>query len=297
MVAICYHLFMKNTDAVLAAPQDLIDGLVQDVLKAYDWDVTGQAHEARAAAIDVLAASRTQLLATVGQVTAQRQALAAALRSAISWLPVTELPDMAQLRKALLEATAESVAEAAPRVSHGICLPCVQRLYPQYTERVRATVAATTVAAVAGFVRICCGCGASLSKPGPSALGVGLAVALSALAGGCVKTELVAAPQLAVVSVQHEHDAAIGVALLACIRELRHEPALHRSYSGVWHEIQVGRDFSGVSAACVPSAALLACQSRQPWDGVDKYFQTNPGETCTTVAATVDQARALRAAR
>jgi len=107
---------------------------------------------------------------------------------------------------------------------------------------------------------------------------------------GCVEDKVIPTAPPIRMSPQHQHDMAIGVALHSCVNGLTN-PRIQGSYEGVWREIQVGRDFSGVSAACVPSAALLSCQARLEWEGVDQYFQTNPGETCVTVTRRVDQVR------
>ena len=132
--------------------------------------------------------------------------------------------------------------------------------------------------------------------PRPHA-GPGPALVIAGVLSACAPAEKAtpSAPPITM-SAAHQHDAAIGVALHVCVEGLRSNPALFASYGMVWHEIQVGRDFASldvgaVGAACVPSAALLACQAEQTWTGIDTYFQANPGQTCVSVVRTVDRVR------
>lgn len=142
-----------------------------------------------------------------------------------------------------------------------------------------------------------------LPRREPSALPALLVVGV--LSAGCVQrmepAVLAAAPMPALLTVltpEHEHDAAIGKALYTCVHHQTNNPRLFHSFDMVWREIQVGRDFAGVTgAACVPSAALIACQEGETWEGVDKYFQAHKAETCTTVADIVDRTRAAERGR
>lgn len=130
--------------------------LPQSVIREYD---EAMSPAARAAAVNVLIASREQLMDVVGQVTAQRDALVKSLGTAIQWLdllaPIGEVPGMKDLRAALVQ------AQAPLRVSHGICLPCVRINYPDMYERVSAVVKRAGPKAP-GLLHVCAYCSTSM---------------------------------------------------------------------------------------------------------------------------------------
>ncbi len=149
---------------------DRLGSLLQDVLDQYDWDTRNedhgarnQAHAARGAAIDVLATSRAEVLTAVGHLTAQRDNLLKALKLAVYWLdmltPVGDSPGMARIRDAVAEAEADLRTTPEARVSHGICMPCVNRLYPDMVGKVTAALARSAPVSSSEMARVCSYCG------------------------------------------------------------------------------------------------------------------------------------------
>jgi hypothetical protein len=147
----------------------MVDILGSSVIAAYDATMS---QDARRAAIGVVVDSRKLLLDRVGEMTSQRATLVKALRSAVAWLelllPLSDVPEMAALRQTLAEAEAGmQPAQGFAMVSHGICTPCVERLYPQQAAKVRASKDSVkdpvSVTGVLGILRICCGCGVQLA--------------------------------------------------------------------------------------------------------------------------------------
>jgi hypothetical protein len=78
-----------------------------------------------------------------------------------TWTTDRAQKELVDLGGNLLLAPIEGLAESSKaRVSHGICGPCIQKLYPQYAKK--ALMAAERQQNFVDLIRVCCGCGSVL---------------------------------------------------------------------------------------------------------------------------------------
>ncbi len=285
-----------------------------DVLAAYNA-VSDTDEQARRNAMTVVLASREELLTRVGHLTAEREALVAALEDAAEWLEAfdptpKQIPELAVIRQVLKAARDASVPmPGLPKISHGLCMTCVRTLYPKYVSTVEAALANAVPVSRPGILPICSACGVMIGREQGAAdyAVMGLLVALATgMAVACTRpTERVTvryASSPATVSASpsnHWSDAgaSVGAALMACYTRRPETRGSGWAFEEIRNARAQGPGIDGdASALCVVESALIACEMGLHWKNLAAFRELAPANAdCSQIDASVmssmDQAR------